>query len=339
MNNFIYNTFFQFLAIYGQLINSQSLTNYVQNQNEFQVPQSNFASSSQTSNSFGVQNPFLGSNRFVGSQSGNQFQFGSQFNSQTQFNNQGFTGSQPVSQQFTGSQPSNQFNNQQFTEFPVNPIPIPQPINRPESVPAINNQVLQPITDNQIPPVPQPIINQSQPDPTTNNQVSSVQRPINTQVPENQAITDSQPALQSQAIAAGLDADAACYSRSCDQVVTGRGLSYQRALEVLQEEDYLTEADRSVIRKKRSPNLNFPEFGGLVFQNQNETINESTILTCFFVLVACGIIDGLYLASRANVQNVPNVQQNVVPQQQSTNVSPPEGQAPAGQPQPGTFGK
>ena len=42
---------------------------------------------------------------------------------------------------------------------------------------------------------------------------------------------------------------ASCYVRSCDQLISGRFLTYERALEIIQNEEYLTEADLSVIRR------------------------------------------------------------------------------------------
>ena len=42
-----------------------------------------------------------------------------------------------------------------------------------------------------------------------------------------------------------------CHVRKCDQQVTGRGLSYQRSLEVVQNEEYLTEADLDVLRRRK----------------------------------------------------------------------------------------
>ena len=40
-----------------------------------------------------------------------------------------------------------------------------------------------------------------------------------------------------------------CLSRSCDQSVTGRNLMYSRALQIIQSEEYLDEADLDVIRR------------------------------------------------------------------------------------------
>ena len=40
-----------------------------------------------------------------------------------------------------------------------------------------------------------------------------------------------------------------CYIRSCDQAITGRNLDYDRALQIVQKEEYLAAADLSVIRR------------------------------------------------------------------------------------------
>ena len=42
-----------------------------------------------------------------------------------------------------------------------------------------------------------------------------------------------------------------CHVRTCDQTITGRNLDYSTALQIIQNEEYLTAADLSVIRKKR----------------------------------------------------------------------------------------
>ncbi len=41
-----------------------------------------------------------------------------------------------------------------------------------------------------------------------------------------------------------------CHIRSCDQTITGRRLSYARALEIVQGEEYLTVADTDIIRRR-----------------------------------------------------------------------------------------
>ena len=40
-----------------------------------------------------------------------------------------------------------------------------------------------------------------------------------------------------------------CIVNQCNQVITGRRLAYARALEIIQEEEYLDEADFDIIRK------------------------------------------------------------------------------------------
>ena len=42
-----------------------------------------------------------------------------------------------------------------------------------------------------------------------------------------------------------------CYIRTCDQTITGRNLAYSVALRIIQNEDYLTAADLSILRIKR----------------------------------------------------------------------------------------
>ena len=40
-----------------------------------------------------------------------------------------------------------------------------------------------------------------------------------------------------------------CFTRTCDQVITGRNLNYNRVLEIVQNEEYLSAADIGQIRK------------------------------------------------------------------------------------------
>ena len=44
--------------------------------------------------------------------------------------------------------------------------------------------------------------------------------------------------------------NANCYVQTCDQSITGRMLSYNRALEIVQDEEYLTAADLDIIRRQ-----------------------------------------------------------------------------------------
>ena len=50
--------------------------------------------------------------------------------------------------------------------------------------------------------------------------------------------------------------------RRCDQIISGRNLAYSRALEIIQEEDYLDEEDFNEIRYKRHLKVKNPyKFG------------------------------------------------------------------------------
>ena len=42
-----------------------------------------------------------------------------------------------------------------------------------------------------------------------------------------------------------------CLLRTCDQYVTGRDLSYERALEIVQNEEYLVAVDANLIRRRQ----------------------------------------------------------------------------------------
>lgn len=46
-----------------------------------------------------------------------------------------------------------------------------------------------------------------------------------------------------------------CFQQLYTQVVGGRGLSYKRALRIIQDEEYLTATDKSIIKriKRKSP--------------------------------------------------------------------------------------
>ncbi len=44
--------------------------------------------------------------------------------------------------------------------------------------------------------------------------------------------------------------DQVCLLRTCDQTITGRDLTYERALEIVQNEEYLLEVDADLIRRR-----------------------------------------------------------------------------------------
>ena len=51
-----------------------------------------------------------------------------------------------------------------------------------------------------------------------------------------------------------------CYVRTCTQIISGQGLSYERALSIIQSEEYLNAAHIESI-KRRSPRSIFDEVG------------------------------------------------------------------------------
>jgi hypothetical protein len=45
-----------------------------------------------------------------------------------------------------------------------------------------------------------------------------------------------------------------CFKQTCTQVVAGRNLSYKRALQIVQDEEYLTATDNSIIKRFKRAN-------------------------------------------------------------------------------------
>jgi hypothetical protein len=45
------------------------------------------------------------------------------------------------------------------------------------------------------------------------------------------------------------------FTQSCDQSITGRNLPFSRALEIVQNEEYLDEADLDIIRRRHDINI------------------------------------------------------------------------------------
>ena len=67
-----------------------------------------------------------------------------------------------------------------------------------------------------------------------------------------------------------------CYARTCDQLITGRDLTYARALEIIQGEDYITEADlEGILRRKK--------------RQQTTEPTEPTATTTFPNISICGL--------------------------------------------------
>ncbi len=80
---------------------------------------------------------------------------------------------------------------------------------------------------------------------------------INTQSPTQPVQTTTAPRVTTTTFAApslstpavGTTTSVCNYVQSCDQVVTGRGLNYDRVLQIIQDEEYLSKADTSIIRR------------------------------------------------------------------------------------------
>ena len=68
----------------------------------------------------------------------------------------------------------------------------------------------------------------------------------------DEAATNSINNYQSKpAYGAPEQAEPTCLIRTCDQYVTGRDLTYSRALEIVQNEEYLVAVDANLIRRRQ----------------------------------------------------------------------------------------
>ena len=80
--------------------------------------------------------------------------------------------------------------------------------------------------------------------------VNSASGPIQPRLDE--AATNSINNYQSKpAYGAPEQAEPTCLIRTCDQYVTGRDLTYSRALEIVQNEEYLVAVDANLIRRRQ----------------------------------------------------------------------------------------
>merc|ERR1712223_250 len=52
---------------------------------------------------------------------------------------------------------------------------------------------------------------------------------------------------------------AGCFVQTCDQTITGRNFEYDRALEIIEEEEYLEDVDFDDIRRLRRADVNYFE--------------------------------------------------------------------------------
>ena len=134
------------------------------------------------------------------------------------------------------------FNPAPVNSAPVNPAPVnPAPVNpSPVNPQPVNPQPVNPAPVNPIPVNPQ-LVNPAPVNPAPVNPAPVNPTPVNAVV--NQPLDDflQQPPPEP---------NQECYIRQCDQIITGRNLLYSRALEIVQNEDYLSEADLDLIRKR-----------------------------------------------------------------------------------------
>jgi hypothetical protein len=117
---------------------------------------------------------------------------------------------------------------------------------------------------------------------------------------------------------ANLAADNKCYVQTCNQIISGRQLSYNRALEIVQSEEYLDAADTDLIRRlkrlKRQANMGFPildmfdqaltitEFCTKVISSGTSAVNILIVSECFYIInEICG---GVIASGSCTVLNI-----------------------------------
>ena len=100
-----------------------------------------------------------------------------------------------------------------------------------------------------------------------------------------------------------------CYLRQCDQIISGRNLLYSRALEIVQNEEYLTEADLDLIRRRykrqsidQMPNISVisPIFEDL--PTASESVQDDNLLP---TLVSIGV--GIGTVAVAALYAIPDI--------------------------------
>ncbi len=188
------------------------------------------------------------------------------------------------------------------------------------------------------------------PAPSRSAYVDKTQRVVE----ERQSLTGAGVLGAGAGVAATGSGLLSCHERVCDQTITGRNLTYARALEIVQQEIYLTAADLSILkRKKRSPiyygsgSLSIDEGFNLVNTHGNTTYSVSAAGPALVTLLLVALT---LQRPGANGQQPPvGLPPPPVPTQPIPSVAvpliapqvivlPPPGQAPADQPQPGTPG-
>ena len=104
-----------------------------------------------------------------------------------------------------------------------------------------------------------------------------------------------QPVNQDPGVATGGDTSttdqSSCYVQTCDQTISGRQMLYERALEVVQEEEYLDAADLDIIRRhKIRVKRQTMTAGALLDYYPTQSLTEfcTTITTSTIPTVTCG---------------------------------------------------
>ena len=82
--------------------------------------------------------------------------------------------------------------------------------------------------------------------------------------------------------------------RRCDQIISGRNLAYSRALEIIQEEDYLDEEEFDEIKYKRHLKVKNPynferKHGKLLASGRRSRTKRQTEVHCSKEIVNFGI--------------------------------------------------
>ena len=146
---------------------------------------------------------------------------------------------------------------QQLPPAPA-PAPAPAPVQIPLFTPApappapINNPPFQPPA-----PVNQVIVNPGVPVPAPPPNTPPVVPPVG-----------GDPG------AAANNNNLQCHVRTCDQTITGRNLPYRRALEIVQNEEYLDEADLDLIRRRRRRYRRAEPLGRRVHRQKRQTAGQ-----------------------------------------------------------------
>jgi hypothetical protein len=168
-------------------------------------------------------------------------------------NNQDFNNPLPNNNN-SNNQVFNINNNNLANTAPATDVASNDGVNFPvTSTPVINNNnnnfaPAPVITNSPVVVTNPPVINNL---PVVTNPPAVINRPVATNPP---VIVTNPPVVITTSTFAPLQVESrqqSCYVRSCDQSISGRNLEYNRALQIVQNEEYLSAADLSVIRRRK----------------------------------------------------------------------------------------